>query len=751
MVKTGETVAYRNSGISIVGAIPWGTHLCQFYESKQDLIDILVPYFTEGLKSHEFCIWVTSPPLEVEEAKEALTKAVPNLDEYFRKGQIEIVSYKNGYLLGGKFDADRILQGWVEKESNALNHGFEGLRVTGNTFWIERNLWQNFADYEETINAIVCEHKMIALCTYCLKKCSGTDALDVVRNHMGTLLKQGEKWSLVEDILQRKKTEQALQESQIDLNRAQEVAKTGSWRLDVQRNVLLWSDVTYRMFGVELGTPLTYETFLSAIHPDDRKYVDKKWQAALRGEPYDIEHRIVVNGEIKWVRERAELEFNSEGVLLGGFGTVQDITARKELEKELVDSLEASQRRQLEVSALLKASKAVLQHHEFKKAARLIFDSCKELLGANAGYVALLSKKGEENEVLFLDAGGLPCSVDPSLPMPIRGLRAEAYNKDKVVYCNSFLRSKWAKLMPNGHVALKNVLFAPLVIDKKTVGVMGLANKPSGFDEHDANMALAFGEIASVALMNSRVLETLEELVEERTKALKNSERLAAIGETAGMVGHDLRNPLQTISGETYLAKKELAQLPGSEAKSSLEESIQIIDDQINYMDKIVSDLQNFVRPITPDKAPVNLQKLLNVTLAEVTLPENVEVYTQINQDLPEITADAQLLKRVFINLATNAVQAMPEGGVLTVKTQKQKTSKGKEKILINFEDTGVGIPEEIKTKIFKPLFTTKSRGQGFGLAVCKRVIEAHGGTIKFKSQEGKGAQFTVELPMRQQ
>ena len=216
MTKTGETVASRNFGINFVGAIPWGTHLCQFYDSKQDLIDILVPYFAEGLQSNEFCMWVTSPPLEVEEAKAALSAAVPDLDEYLLKDQIEIISYKNWYLLSGKFDCDRVLKGWVEKEENALKRGFEGLRLTGNTFWIERSLWKDFVDYEAAVNAVIGDHKMLALCTYCLGNCSGADVLDVVRNHIGTLLKQGDTWSLVEDVLRRKKTEDALKVSEQD-------------------------------------------------------------------------------------------------------------------------------------------------------------------------------------------------------------------------------------------------------------------------------------------------------------------------------------------------------------------------------------------------------------------------------------------------------------------------------------------------------------------------------------------------------
>ncbi len=137
------------------------------------------------------------------------------------------------------------------------------------------------------------------------------------------------------EITERKKAEESLRESRTDLNRAQAVAHTGSWRLDVRQDKLTWSDEAYRIFGIPPGTPLTYESFLAAVHPGDRAYVDQKWTAGLHGEPYDIEHRIVVEGNIKWVRERAELEFDSRGTLLGGFGTVQDITERKQAEAEL--------------------------------------------------------------------------------------------------------------------------------------------------------------------------------------------------------------------------------------------------------------------------------------------------------------------------------------------------------------------------------------------------------------------------------
>jgi PAS domain S-box-containing protein len=162
-----------------------------------------------------------------------------------------------------------------------------------------------------------------------------------------------------------------------------------------------------------------------------------------------------------------------------------------------------------ETAALVAASRAILESRLFKDAARAVFDSCKGLIGARAGYVALLSADGSENEVVFLDAGGLPCSVDPSLPMPIRGLRAEAYRTHKAVFENDFADSPWTEFMPPGHAQLENVLFAPLTIDRKVVGLLGLANKPGGFTAHDVRLASAFGELAAIALSNSRTQEAL--------------------------------------------------------------------------------------------------------------------------------------------------------------------------------------------------------------------------------------------------
>jgi signal transduction histidine kinase len=238
----------------------------------------------------------------------------------------------------------------------------------------------------------------------------------------------------------------------------------------------------------------------------------------------------------------------------------------------------------------------------------------------------------------------------------------------------------------------------------------------------------------------------LEALVEEKTKQLKNSERLAAIGQTAGMVGHDIRNPLQAIIGEVYLANTEIASLPDSEEKTKLLESLNMIKQNIEYMNKIVLDLQDFAKPLNPCPEETNIEKMIQELLTRKSVPTKIQTEAKIESDTRIIKADSAYMKRILGNLVSNAAQAMPDGGKLTVQAYREKTA-----VVITVQDTGVGISEDAKEKLFTPLFTTKAKGQGFGLAVVKRLTEALGGTVTFESQEGKGTTFTLILPQTKQ
>jgi len=203
----------RMTGIESVGEAPWGTHFCQFYQTRQDLVEILVPYFVAGLRSHEFCMWVTCEPLDPRQAKDALAERLPDVDRFLEAGQLEIVPHTEWYLRGGSFDLQRVLDGWVEKLDLALSRGLEGMRVTGNTAWLEQANWRSFADYEAAINNVIGRHRMIALCTYSLEKCGASEIMDVIKNHEFALVRRGDQWELIES-RERRATVEALRRSE---------------------------------------------------------------------------------------------------------------------------------------------------------------------------------------------------------------------------------------------------------------------------------------------------------------------------------------------------------------------------------------------------------------------------------------------------------------------------------------------------------------------------------------------------------
>jgi PAS domain S-box-containing protein len=216
------------------------------------------------------------------------------------------------------------------------------------------------------------------------------------------------------------------------------------------------------------------------------------------------------DGSRRWIAWSNTVLAGEGGSIRYVIGTGIDITEHRRAEEDLERALDESWRLETEVSALLDGARQVLEQHSFEDTARSIFDTCKDLTGATAGYVALSSKDGTENEVLFLDAGGRPCTLDPALPMPIRGLRGQVYRTGNVAYENDFRSSPWAGFLPEGHAGVDNVLFAPLVISGQVVGLLGLANKPGGFTEDDARLTGAFGELVAIALHNSRLLGSLE-------------------------------------------------------------------------------------------------------------------------------------------------------------------------------------------------------------------------------------------------
>jgi signal transduction histidine kinase len=242
-------------------------------------------------------------------------------------------------------------------------------------------------------------------------------------------------------------------------------------------------------------------------------------------------------------------------------------------------------------------------------------------------------------------------------------------------------------------------------------------------------------EVESVLQQNQNELEQMQE-------KLIRAERLAAIGELASGVGHELRNPLNVIRNCVYLLNIAISE----KDEAGAAETLKVLDKQIDVANKIVTDLLDFTRIKAPMQTRVELQKLIEESLTWVTIPDQVTLNLNLNGFTQVLRTDPEQMTRVFTNLISNAVQAMNgKGGQLTINA-----SADDDYVSIIFSDTGCGIPEENLKKIFEPLFTTKPKGIGLGLAIAKRLAEQNSGKIEVTSEVGKGSTFTVKLPLGQ-
>jgi len=690
----------RKSGLDFVGDINWGTHMCQFYKTKQDLLDVLVPYFTNGLKNNEFCVWVTSEFLNKEEATNAMQGAVPNFSEYLGNGQMEIFPYTEWYLQEGKFELQRVLDGWVGKHDNAIAAGYAGMRVTGNPFWIDNKKdWDDFAEYEAEINNVIDDYKLLVLCTYSLDKCKADEIIDVVTNHKFAMIKRSGKWTLIESSAQ-KKIEEALRKTErrfADLY--------ASMAEGVALHQIIYDaegkPVDYRILDVnpafERHTGLcredsvgkkASEIYGTAYPP----YLDVYSEVAFTGKP--------ILFETYFAPMEKHFSISCSSYAKGKFTTVfHDVTERKKSDQ-----------------ALLRAKVEWERTFDSDPDLIAILDSNHRIIRANKAMAKALRKEPQLCVGLncYTCVHGLnspPTFCPHSKTVNDGKEHVEEVHEDRLG--GDFLVSTTPLLDENGQM-VGSVHVARDITTRKQ-----MENKLQEYASH------------------------LEELVQERTRQLQDQERMVAIGQTAGMVGHDIRNPLQAIMSDVYLLKSDLASMPACETKEGVAESLDGIEKNIGYINKIVADLQDYARPLYPDYAEVNLPDLIVSTLQAITIPDNIKFSVDVDI-ASSLRTDAIFVRRALTNLVNNALQAMPESGRLELASFEKES-----KVYISVRDTGLGIPEAVKPKLFTPMMTTKSKGQGLGLAVVKRLVEALGGAITFESQEGKGTKFTIELPRK--
>jgi signal transduction histidine kinase len=309
----------------------------------------------------------------------------------------------------------------------------------------------------------------------------------------------------------------------------------------------------------------------------------------------------------------------------------------------------------------------------------------------------------------------------------------------------------------------QDMLYAPLCTPEgKIVGILSMDDPVDGrrptresliplelFLHHAAitiENAQLIDSLREARMQLEQYAEQLEQRVEDRTRELRKSQeqllkaqRFAVIGELAGMVGHDLRNPLTSIAGAEYYLKRRLAKQIDDRAN----EMLHLIEKNVVYSNKIINDLLDYSREVELEPTSTSPSLIVKESLAIVDIPKNVQVIDLTGNKL-KLMIDIEKTKRAFVNIIKNAVEAMPIGGKLTITSQRIG-----ECLEIVFSDTGVGMSKKTLENLWTPLFTTKAKGMGFGLPICKRFIEAHGGSISVESALGKGTTIKVTFPIK--
>jgi len=278
-------------------------------------------------------------------------------------------------------------------------------------------------------------------------------------------------------------------------------------------------------------------------------------------------------------------------------------------------------------------------------------------------------------------------------------------------------------------------LDVPVKVEGEVVSVINLeSGKLHAFTGSDKQLIETLVMHVSSALNRLKRLDTLEKLVEERTREVLNLEQMSAAGKMAAMVGHDLRGPLQTIKNSLYLMERS------PENQAELRESM---DEAVDYAASMLEELRLNIGDTPLQLQEANLGALIQKAVVEASIPDSVEPELHIADGLDSVSMDPLKIRRVLDNLIRNAVEAMPDGGALKVSADV-----GEDGTEITVNDTGTGIPEELIPVLFKVFITTKSKGMGLGLAYCKRAVEAHGGTIDVESSLGNGTTMTIQLPV---
>lgn len=567
--------------------------------------------------------------------------------------------------------------------------------------------------------------------------------------------------SLESEVEQRKRTEEALRESEERVDFALDAAGIGRWDLDLGTRQVNRSLRHDQIFGYDrLLDTWTYETFLEHIVPEDRSSVGAKFNAAVEGHgDYDFECRIEhQDGAIRWVWARGKIRRDGAGKAVSLLGTVGDITDRKRAEQRLRTQLER-------MSLLDQITRSIGERLDLPSIFQVVVRSLEDSLPIDFGCICLYDPVAEALTVTGCGARSEQVATEIGMTHKARididenGLSRCV--RGQLVYEQDVSQIQFPFPQRLARGGLRSLVAAPLLFESKVFGILVAARRQvNGFESSDCEFLRQLSEHVALAAHQAQVYTALEQAYDDlrRTQqAVMQQERLRALGQMASGIAHDINNAISPVVLYTEMLLSNELNL-SARGRQNLE----IIGRAADDVAHTVSRMREFYHQ---DEAPTELvpvyldqlvQHVLDLTRARWSdIPQSlgivIKVQTELTRDLPAVAGIESEIREALTNLLLNAVDAMPEGGTLTlrVKPGASRDDAAKQNVHVEIEDTGIGMDEETRRRCLEPFFTTKGeRGTGLGLAMVYGVARRHGAEIEIESTPGKGTTMRLSFPV---
>jgi PAS domain S-box-containing protein len=710
---------FRKTGIDIIGDVSWGTHICLFCEGKSDLLEILVPYFKAGMENNEFCMWVTSPPLNEGEAVEAIRRAMPNFNPYLEKGQMEILPHTGWYCKEGEFNIQVVLNGWIARLDQALAKGYEGLRVAGCMFSGNYD-WKKVVDYEEEVKEVISRKPMMAICPYPVDKCGASEVIDVAVNHRFILIKKNAKWELIESI-GLKRADDALRRSEEQVRLITDSLPVLISYVDSEQCYRFINKAYEDWHGLLRGE--IYGRHLKEILGESAYQVIQGYvERVLSGRQITFEALVPYKGAgiLRYVSAIYVPRFDEQGKVKGFFALVTDITEKKKAEGQLIKYREHLEEVVEERTAKFKTANEQLQ---------------QEIIERKRAEEALQESE-ERYRILFETSPDAIALIDLNLNIVTLNQAAlmlfgyespeEVIGKNALEFVAMNDRSRAAgdasELLKTGRgrtaeysVQIKDGLFVPAEL------------RASLIRDTQGKVKCFIAVIRDVS--ERKASEEKIRVYQEQLRSLASE--LTLLGERERRrIAVDLHDNIgQTLAFTRIKLESLQAMAPSTELAISIEQIL-----------KLVEQTAQSTRTLIFDLSPPVLYEL-GFEPAVEWLTEQVQEQHGIPFGFEDDGQPKPMSKQIRILLFT-AVRELVTNIVKHAKAQRASLSMRRDgaNIRILIEDDGCGFHCSQDNH--------SSKVNGFGLFSVRERLKHLGGKIEIESNPGQGTRLTLVAPL---